>query len=213
MSSRHGRGWDSIYHHYGVESLPWELGRPRDILVEIVKSGKVRPCKTLDVCCGAGTNPVYLAEKGFEVTALDVSDAAVEYAKKKAERASLGIDFLVGDFLHLPFGSRRFSFVFDFGCFHHVPVKDRSVFIEGIHRVLTQNGMCLLVCFSQKNGPSWNHFTKELIIQLFGDRFEIKWLRHTSSLEADSVRRYFYEVLMKRLEVSRKAAGDCNAGL
>jgi len=179
--------------------LPWELGKPRNVLLELVDSGRVVLGKTLDLCCGAGTNPVYLAKKGFEVTALDISDKAVEYAKEKAHEAEVDINFLVGDFLNLPFRKEEFDFAFDFGCFHHVRVNDRITFIKGVCRVLKPKGTYFLVCFSYRNGPAWNHFRKEQILELFGDYFEIEWIKHISSLEANQIIRYFYEVLMKRL--------------
>jgi 2-polyprenyl-3-methyl-5-hydroxy-6-metoxy-1,4-benzoquinol methylase len=95
MSSRHDIGWDRIYHRYRPESLPWELGKPRRVLVELVDSGRVAPGKALDLCCGAGTNPIYMAKKGFNVAALDISDKAVEYVKRQAFRANVSINFLV----------------------------------------------------------------------------------------------------------------------
>ncbi len=198
MGSRHQTGWDHIYHRYPPKSLPWELGKPRKVLLKLLDSGKVKPCKTLDLCCGAGTNPVYLATRGFEVTALDISDGAVKYAKDKAYEAKVDVDFLVGDFLNLPFRNEEFDFAFDFGCFHHVDVDDRTVFIDGVHRILKPDSRYSLVCFSDKNGPAWNHFTKEQIVDLFTDYFEIEWVSHVSSLEGDNVTRYFYEVLMKK---------------
>ncbi len=198
MSSRHDTGWDRIYHRYQPESLPWELGKPRRVLVELVDSGRVAPGKTLDLCCGAGTNPVYLAKKGFDVTTLDISDKAVEYAKEKAHEVEVEVGFLVGDFLFLPFKSGQFDFAFDFGCFHHVEAKDRVTFIEGVYEVLKPKGTFFLVCFSHKNGPAWNHFTKEQILELFEDYFQIEWIKHVSSLEGDNVTRYFYEVLMEK---------------
>ena len=42
LSSRHDTGWDRIYHRYPLERLPWELGRPREVLVELVESGRAR---------------------------------------------------------------------------------------------------------------------------------------------------------------------------
>jgi len=198
MSSRHDAGWDKVYHRYRPECLPWELGKPRKVLVELVESGRVAPGKTLDLCCGAGTNPVYLAKKGFNVTALDVSDMAVEYAKEKAHEAGVEVGFLVGDFLFLPLKRGQFDFAFDFGCFHHVEVKDRVAFIEGVYEVLKPNGAYMLVCFSYKNGPAWNHFTREQIVELFGNYFEIEWIKHVSSLEGDKITRYFYEALMEK---------------
>ena len=59
--------WDRIYRRYPLEDLPWELGRPRKVLVELVEKGLIKRGKALDICCGAGTNALYLAKKGFQV--------------------------------------------------------------------------------------------------------------------------------------------------
>jgi ubiquinone/menaquinone biosynthesis C-methylase UbiE len=198
MSSRHDTGWDGIYHRYPLERLPWELGRPREVLVELVESRRVRPGKALDLCCGAGTNPVFLAMRRFYITALDISDRAIEYAMEKADEAEVDINFLVSDFLNLPFRNENFSFAFDFGCFHHVEGENRINFIEGVYRVLEPNGTYLMVCFSDKNGSAWNHFRREQLIELFGALFKIESIEHVSSQEGDGVTRHFYEVLMKK---------------
>jgi SAM-dependent methyltransferase len=198
MSTSHDTGWDGIYHRYPRRRLPWELGRPRDVLVDIVESKRVTPCEALDLCCGAGTNPVYLAENGFDVTALDISDRAVELALEAAGNSGVDLDFLIGDFVSLPFKEERFGFVFDFGCFHHADKGDRADFIDGVHRALDSGGTYLMVCFSDRNGSAENHFSRERIVDLFGDRFEISRMNHVSSPEADGVTRYFYEVLMMK---------------
>ncbi len=204
MTSRHHTGWDVIYHRIRPEHLPWELGEPRKGLMELVESGLVASGKALDLCCGVGTNPVYLAQKGFDVTALDISDKAVDYAKEKMREKGTNVNLLVGDNTQLPFKSEEFDFAFDFGCFHHVSPASRTTFITGVHRVLKPKSTYFLVCFSSKNGLAWNHFKKEQIVDLFEDSFDIEWIKHVSSVEGDSVIRYFYEVLM------RKSAGDKN---
>lgn len=198
MSSSHERGWDGIYHRYSLRRLPWELGRPREVLVYLVESGRVKPSETLDLCCGAGTNPIYLAEKGFDITALDISDRAVELAMEKAHQSRVRVNFLIGDFVSLPFKDEEYEFVFDFGCFHHVETANRVAFIEGVHRVLEPGGTYLMVCFSDKNGRAWNHFSREQIVELFGGHFEIEQIDHVSSLGSDEITRYFFEVFMKK---------------
>jgi ubiquinone/menaquinone biosynthesis C-methylase UbiE len=190
--------WDRIYRKYPLESLGWELGKPRSILVEFVEKGLIKKGKTLDLCCGAGTNTIYLAEKGFEVTAIEISQRAIEYAKEKAEHANVKINFMIQSFVALSFGDEEFDFVFDIGCFHHVEIVDRHKFIKGVHRVLKKGGNYLLTCFSYKNGPAWNHFTEKQIISLFSGYFEIKQVKHISSIEGDDVKRYFYTVWMKK---------------
>jgi len=190
--------WNEIYRGYPLEALPWELSRPRKVLVDLVQKGITKKGKALDICCGAGTNTVYLAQKGFLVTGIDISSKAIEYAKKKAEQANVKIRFIEQNFLELPFEDEEFIFVFDMGCFHHVKIEDRSTFIRGVHRVLKKGGYYLMVCFSYKNGPAWNHFTKKQILQLFSDYFGVKEIKHISSVEGNGYRRYFYSVLMKK---------------
>jgi 2-polyprenyl-3-methyl-5-hydroxy-6-metoxy-1,4-benzoquinol methylase len=135
MSSNYGE-WDQIYRKYPLKSWGWELGKPRPILVEFVEKGLIKKGKALDLCCGAGTNTVYLAENGFEVTAIDISQKAIEYAKEKAEHANVKINFMILSFVDLRFRDEEFDFVFDMSCFHHVEIEERASFIEGVHRVL-----------------------------------------------------------------------------
>jgi len=190
--------WDLVYRKYPLESLPWELGKPRRILVDLVEKGLIKEGKVLDICCGAGTNAVYLAEKGFQVTGIDISSKAIEYARRKAEEKNVNVKFLVENFLNLPFGEGEFDFVFDMGCFHHVKVKERSIFIKGVYRVLKRGGLYLMVCFSDRNGFAWNHFTRQQIVELFSDYFEIRSIEHVESVEGDGYVRYFYSVLMEK---------------
>jgi len=197
MSSNYEE-WNEIYRKYPLESLGWELGRPRPILVEFVEKGLIKKGKALDICCGAGTNTVYLAKKGFEVTGIDISPKAIEIAKKKAQQTNAKINLMVQSFVNLPFGNEEFDFVFDMGCFHHVEIEDRSKFVMGVHRILKKGGNYLLTCFSYKNGPAWNHFTRKHIIDLFSENFHIVDVRHISSIEGDGIRRYFYTALMEK---------------
>jgi cyclopropane fatty-acyl-phospholipid synthase-like methyltransferase len=84
------------------------------------------------------------------------------------------------------------------GCFHHVETADSHKFIAGVHRVLKKGGDHMLTCFSYKNGSAWNHFTEKQLVSLFSGYFEIKGIRHVSSIEGDDVKRFFYTVWMKK---------------
>jgi ubiquinone/menaquinone biosynthesis C-methylase UbiE len=192
------REWDEYYQKYPLDELGWELGKPRPLLVEYVKKGLVKKGKALDLCCGAGTNTVYMAKKDFDVVAIDISPTAIKIAKKKAQQGRVSIDFLMESFTDLSFEDEAFNFVFDMGCFHHVEVQDRAKFIKGVFRVLKKEGIYMLTCFSDRNGLAWNHFSRQQIIDLFSGYFEIATLRHVSSLEGDGVIRYFYTALMKK---------------
>lgn len=188
--------WDSIYRRRTLDELPWERGKPREVLVELVESGTIERGRALDTCCGAGTNGIYLAEKGFDVVGIDISSKAIEISRRRAEEANVKMDLRVQDFLELPFDDGEFDFVLDSGCFHHVIIEKRNDYIQGVHRVLRNGGKYFLLCFSHKNGPGWNQFTQEQIHELFSGFFEILFIKDIKFQEGDLVYRFFLNSLM-----------------
>lgn len=152
----------------------------------------------MDLCCGIGTNTVYLAKKGFETTGMDISATAVKLAKAKSGQEHETVNFGLHSFVWLPFRERTFALIFDMGCFHHVEPADREHFISGVYRVLKTDGVYMLTCFSYRNGRAWNHFTKKQLQKYFSDRFNLKIIRHYPSVEGDGYTRFFYTVLMQK---------------
>ena len=57
--------------------------------------------KVLELACGTGILSVMLAQKGFEVTGLDLSADMVKLAKQRAQEAGQDLDFLEGNMLDL----------------------------------------------------------------------------------------------------------------
>lgn len=49
--------------------------------------------RALDIACGEGRNSVFLAQHGFRVTALDISDVGLGKAARRAEAARVVVDF------------------------------------------------------------------------------------------------------------------------
>ena len=49
--------------------------------------------RALDIACGQGRNSLYLAERGFEVVAMDISAVALNEARKQAELKQLRTDW------------------------------------------------------------------------------------------------------------------------
>ena len=166
--------WENNYQTADVSSLPWEAFKPPSRLVKLIDSGKIKIGKSIDLGCGLGTNSIYLAHKGFDVVALDVSKTALKYASQRAEEAGVKIDFIQGFAHKLNFPEKTFSLVFDRGCFHHVPPEFRKEYIEGVHRVLIGNGSYYLECFCTACAFDYGHkFSEDDIKKLFGEKFNI----------------------------------------
>src|SRR6185436_6817751 len=87
---------------YRDDDLPWDTGRPSSELQRVLSRNPIQPCRSLDLGCGTGTNSVWLAQQGFEVTGIDVAPLAVKRAEERARAEGITAHFVVGDVLHLP---------------------------------------------------------------------------------------------------------------
>lgn len=115
--------WDT---HYATRDRIWS-GRPNRWLV--TDAADLTPGRALDAGCGEGADAVWLAERGWQVTANDVSTVALERARTEAERAGLGdriefgtadlrtfapparsFDLVSAQYLHLPSALRRTAY-------------------------------------------------------------------------------------------------------
>src|SRR6185437_858527 len=57
----------------------------------------------LDLCCGVGRHSVLLAQRGFQVTALDLNASYLESARHAANAASTSIETIIADMREIPF--------------------------------------------------------------------------------------------------------------
>ena len=64
------------------QDLPWSHDEPTLFLAEVCRRQKAG--RALDVGCGAGTDSVFLATQGWQVTALDFVPKALEYTHQAA---------------------------------------------------------------------------------------------------------------------------------
>jgi len=127
---------------YDTGDLPWDTGRPDRFLEELLADGTITPCPALELGCGTGTNSIWLARKGFDVTATDISDKAIAAAKAKAEDAKVSATFLALDILENEIPGGPFDFAYDRGCFHsfHRPA-DRARYAEIVAASLSDGGI------------------------------------------------------------------------
>ena len=105
---------------YRDGNLPWDTGRPSSELQRVLRSKRNSAVSALELGCGTGTNSVWLAQQGFEVTGIDLAPLAVEQAEKRAHAAGVKVHFVVADVLHLPDLDGPFAFFFDRGCYHAI---------------------------------------------------------------------------------------------
>ena len=89
--------WEQLYRD---EFTPWDTGRPDSHLIQTVRELPIKPCSVLDIGCGTGESAIWLAQQRFNVTAVDISETAINLSRKKS-----GADkccFVHMDFLNSP---------------------------------------------------------------------------------------------------------------
>ena len=85
----------------------------------------VKGLSGLDIGCGEGHNTRLLAKRGARITAVDISEVFIDYAKQREEEQPLGIDYQVASAVDLPFAADTFDFATGFMSFMDIPEIDR----------------------------------------------------------------------------------------
>ncbi len=90
MSESDRTRWDEKYSAKEPTTAP-----PDDWLVQCVQS--LQPGTALDIACGLGHNAMWLAEEGWTVDAVDISNVGLKLASNAARRRKVCISWLPGD--------------------------------------------------------------------------------------------------------------------
>ncbi|MBI4010571.1 MAG: class I SAM-dependent methyltransferase [Candidatus Aenigmarchaeota archaeon] len=192
--------WDQTYRNHNYKELPWETANPDKELTRLVNEGKIAKCKVLDIGCGAGTNSIFLSRQGFDVIGVDISSTAVKIAKHRTKDVGAKAKFLVGNAYNLKFQKSVFDFIFDRGCFHHIPIEFRKIYVKQNHRLLTDNGKYYLHAFSDSN--YWhqeNLFSLKKIKAYFGKYFKILEEKEIVHTQPNGERVYLRSVFMQKI--------------
>jgi 2-polyprenyl-3-methyl-5-hydroxy-6-metoxy-1,4-benzoquinol methylase len=183
---------DIIYQKVPLDKIPWNIETPPNELIELIRKENIRPCKTVDLGCGAGNYAIYLASKGFEVTGVDSSPTAIKIAKENARKRGVNCNFIVTDLLgDLHNVKETFDFAYDWELLHHIMPEDREKYVKNVHKILKSGAHYFSVCFSEKD-PQFGgigkirrtqlgtilYFSSESeLLELFSPYFVIKELK------------------------------------
>jgi SAM-dependent methyltransferase len=104
-----------------------------------------RGLKVLEIGCGLGTDGAQFAAAGADYTGVDLTEAAVELARKRFELFDLSGTFQTADAENLDFADESFDLVYSHGVLHHTPETGKA--IREIHRVLRPGGRAVVMLY------------------------------------------------------------------
>lgn len=163
-----GLGYELAYR---LRITPWEAaGRLFGGQIEHLLGPDISPPgKALDIGCGSGGHSIELAQRGWDVTGIDMVQLALDRARKKARDAGVDVRFVHSDAtdLHHTVG-HGFDFVLDVGCFHGMNDHDRDAYGEGITEVTVPGATLLMFAFGHGHrGPLPRGVRKRDLERLF----------------------------------------------
>ncbi len=134
------RDWDERYA--GAEQV-WSLEPNRFVAAEVAD---LPPGDALDLACGEGRNAIWLARRGWRVTAVDFSQVAVERGRRLAG-TDLAVTWVVGDALRVELPSVDLAVL----AYLQLPAPERRAAVRRAFASLNRGGTLLVVAHDSTN--------------------------------------------------------------
>lgn len=113
---------------------------------------------------GYGRNAKVFMENGMTVTGIEISQTAIDLAKKYFENA---LTIYHGSVTDMPFDDKLYDGVFCYGLIYLLDKEERRKLIQDCYRQLSENGTMIFTAIT-KDAPTYGHGT-----QISKDRFEM----------------------------------------
>lgn len=132
------RDWEEIYKTRGIvqEGVLFTVERAATLMNQ-------QQCSTvLDLACGTGRHTMYLAEKGFNVFGLDISNTAIDITKNRLRESCLkNVTLKQGSMFNINFPDNYFDAVICVWSTGHGMKSDVKKNVEEMFRILKKGGI------------------------------------------------------------------------
>ena len=143
------------------DGIPWAKLKPNPYLVHWLDQNRVAGTNhaALVVGCGLGDDAIEVEKRGFDVTAFDVSESAIQICRQRFPES--GVKFQQVDLLHPPdHWDRHFDFVFESLTVQSLPPDYQETAMHRIGSFVKPEGQLVVFTWlrSQKyplDGPPW----------------------------------------------------------
>ena len=163
-------GWDARYAE--VDQV-WSSG-PNQFVESELKD--LPPGRALDLACGEGRNAIWLAEQGWQVTAIDFSSVGVDRGRSRAR--GLPISWVVGDVLTVDLPQADLALL----AYLQLPAEQRRSVVRRAFAALAPGGTLFVVAHDTSNltegtggpqDPSVLYTAADLRADLADDAFDV----------------------------------------
>ncbi|MBI2353861.1 MAG: class I SAM-dependent methyltransferase [Deltaproteobacteria bacterium] len=143
--------WEDFHQVKEADNMALEW--PDDYVVRYAKRWlkQVDIRKVLDMNCGAGRHTALLAELGYETVGCDISEAALQLARKLLVKRGVQASLHQGNSLELPFSDISFDALVAWRSLHVFSFDDIPKVLSEMRRVVRPGGNILFSTRSDRN--------------------------------------------------------------
>ena len=143
---------------YDTNQDPWDMGHETPVFRRLAESGQFPPGKMIVLGAGFGYDAHLFARHGFEVTAVDFADTAVEQIKANAD-PQYPITIIQGDIFELPEAmTNQFDYTLEYTCYCAILPERRDEYAKLAYRLLKPDGQWIALSFpigKRPGGPPY----------------------------------------------------------
>ncbi|MGI8573824.1 MAG: methyltransferase domain-containing protein [Egibacteraceae bacterium] len=152
LAALSGDGSDDWDRRYAQQTQRWS-GQPNATLIAEVE--RLDPGSALDVCCGEGADAIWLALQGWDITGADISQIALDRARRVAADTGVDIDWVQADIAVEPPERKRYDLVsVSYPALPHTPGDDA---IHALIDAVAPGGTLLVVGHDLASGDGHRH--------------------------------------------------------
>jgi len=144
-----GSSWQSLWQDKKRQA-DWSVPA-EDLILQLPVLTKANVKYVLDLGCGAGRHTRFLAEQGFQVTAVDTAESALALTSDSIKRASLKANVQKMDMVDLKRLRVQYDFILSWNVIYHATLTVLADVIEQIYQAVKPGGFVLLTLNSLRN--------------------------------------------------------------
>lgn len=180
--------------YYSIQKKFWTIAAPfydivvapgsriRDTVVSF--TGASQGAKILDVATGTGKQAFAFAQKGYDVTGIDLSQAMLKIARRKNKYQNLKLE--AGDARRLPFDAGAFDVTCISFALHEMPLTVREEVLQEMVRVTKPSGTIMIIDFALPKNKIRRFFIYQLV-KLFEGSHYVKYIRNDLKISLTKV--------------------------
>ncbi|WP_026452625.1 class I SAM-dependent methyltransferase [Aequorivita capsosiphonis] len=170
--------WENIYQTKELPEVSWFQPTPETSLDLIAKAGVLKNAKIIDIGGGDSFLVDYLLDLGYtDIRVLDISNAAIERAKKRLGERAMLVKWIVTDVAEFK-PSEKYDIWHDRAAFHFLTKEDEiAEYVKTASNSLNQGGHLIIGTFSDKgpekcSGIAIKQYTENSLVNLFSNTFQ-----------------------------------------